>query len=105
MEYTKRTSNRKKEKKVQLSSDGYPFEGLLSRVGAEVSSVGKQVQLSSDGYPFRVSSEKGGVVSSYAKVVRGTVDSSGKFSATTSRWRRCMRWICCRCHCLEMKSI
>jgi hypothetical protein len=52
------------------------------RVGAKVSSVGK-VQLSSDGYPFKVSFEKGGVVSSYAEVVRGTVGSSGKFSATT----------------------
>jgi hypothetical protein len=53
-----------------------------SMVVAEGSSKGKELQNSSNGHSFGVSPEKGGVFSSYAKVVRGAVGSPIKISAT-----------------------
>lgn len=53
-----------------------------SMVVAEGSSEGKELQNSSGGHSFGVSHEKGGVISSYAEMVRGAVGSFVKISAT-----------------------
>jgi hypothetical protein len=53
-----------------------------SMVVVEGSSEGKELQNSFGGHSFGVSPEKGGVISSYAEVVRGVVDSPVKISAT-----------------------
>jgi hypothetical protein len=55
------------------------FGSMVDAVG---SSDGKKLQTSSGGHSFGVSPEKGGLGSSYAKVVRGAVTSSGKISAS-----------------------
>jgi len=53
-----------------------------SMVVAEGSLEGKDVQNSSGGDSFRVSPKKGGVISSYAEVVRGAIGSPVKISST-----------------------